>query len=281
MTQVVFTATGISGDSVDNPNGTPALVKAGLCWQVLKNKPCKFGDQCKKNHLSLDEFLGKISVQDADSLDVDPPRKLTLDVEKKLIAGLYKTRLCSPYQTGSCKRGSTCNFIHMTGPDAKAIVGKHSGHTKDICHTYTFSDWTKRHTARAMATKLCPWEVHLGDCPQRICFFTHETRESTPVDPLGKPYKKNGDASVYKVPSKAYQHFKSDGINVETLGNWRRTASRNSLRKPSENGDASSDVIKFECNDGWKHESKNMRRSALYILSREMLAQEIEEMCTW
>lgn len=41
-------------------------------------------------------------------------------------------------------------------------------------------------TARANAGKLCPWEVILGECPQRICFFKHNKRESTPVSAFSK-----------------------------------------------------------------------------------------------
>lgn len=105
--------------------GRPALIKAGLCWQALTSKPCKFGDECKKHHLSLDQVLSRMTHEDDNAMEIDQPKRPTLDVQKKLDADLYKTRLCFAYQTGSCKRGSSCIFIHMAGPDAKAIAGKH------------------------------------------------------------------------------------------------------------------------------------------------------------
>lgn len=96
-----------------------------------------------------------------------------------------------------------------------------------------------------MASKVCPYESNLGECPQRICFFKHEKRESSPVDPLGKPYRKYDEDNFHKAPLRAYRYFDSEHIDVEKLENWRK-APENSLKEPCETEAGHRDLIKLE-----------------------------------
>lgn len=120
------------GETTSNDEtGGSIRAKAGLCWQTLINKHCKYGDYCKNHHLSLDQLLqSKLSLSDNEDVEPsneepDRSNENTRQVQKKLDAALYKTKLCLPYQTNFCKNKDRCSYIHMTGPDAKAIVGEH------------------------------------------------------------------------------------------------------------------------------------------------------------
>lgn len=105
----------------------PRPVKSGLCMQFFKHKPCQYGDSCKNHHLTLDQLLDKkLSLKDEDEPIEEKAKAAVASeiVEKKIEKELYKTKLCTPYQEGECKRGYACNYVHITGPDAKRNIGK-------------------------------------------------------------------------------------------------------------------------------------------------------------
>ena len=108
-------------------------VKAGLCMQFFKHKPCRYGDACKNHHLTIEQLMEIKPSINHESEDHDSkgfkkvqirPALAMHQIEKKLERDLYKSKLCAPYQDGKCNRDSKCSYIHITGPDAKLMVGE-------------------------------------------------------------------------------------------------------------------------------------------------------------
>lgn len=119
---------GVPASKPDEGTTTPPRpVKSGLCMQFFKHKPCQYADSCKNHHLTLDQLVDqKLSLKDEDEPIEEKVKAAVASkiVEKKIEKELYKTKLCTPYQEGECKRGSACSYVHITGPDAKRNIGK-------------------------------------------------------------------------------------------------------------------------------------------------------------